>query len=71
MYGYGNGFFGMGYMVIMPLVILGILFYMLAVKKEKKELTAQDILDRRFASGGISKEEYEEKTDLLKKTKTL
>jgi putative membrane protein len=56
---------GMGFGWLVPLLILAILFYFLQDKKKEKS-SAQDILDKRYASGGIDKEEYEEKSRLLK-----
>jgi len=56
---------GMGFGWLIPLLILAVIFYFLQDKK-KETSSAQDILDKRYASGGISKEEYEEKSKLLK-----
>jgi len=57
---------GMGFGWLVPLLILAVIFYLLQDKKKEKS-SAQDILDKRYASGGISKEEYEEKSRLLEK----
>ena len=57
---------GMGFGWLIPLLILAVIFYLLQDKKKEKS-SAQDILDKRYASGGISKEEYEEKSRLLEK----
>jgi putative membrane protein len=57
---------GMGFGWIIPLLVLAIIFYLLQDKKKEKS-SAQDILDKRYASGGISKEEYEEKSRLLER----
>ncbi len=67
MYGFGHGW-GMGFGWLMPLLIIGIIFYLIKGKETAKssKSNAQEILDKRFASGGISKEEYEEKSRLLK-----
>ncbi|SFV52228.1 hypothetical protein MNB_SV-8-376 [hydrothermal vent metagenome] len=35
-------------------------------KPKDKKISAQDILNKRYANGGISKEEYEEKSSALK-----
>ncbi|MBA1420196.1 MAG: SHOCT domain-containing protein [Epsilonproteobacteria bacterium] len=56
---------GMGFGWLIPLLILAVIFYLLQDKK-KETSSAQDILDKRYASGGIDKEEYEEKSRLLK-----
>ena len=61
-----NHGWGMGFGWLIPLLILAIIFYLLQDKKKEKS-SAQDILDKRYASGGISKEEYEEKSRLLEK----
>jgi len=57
---------GMGFGWLIPLLIIGLLFYLLQ-GKNKNISEAQDILDKRYASGGIDKEEYEEKSVHLKK----
>ena len=58
---YFNHSWGMGFGWLMPLLIIGLLFYVLQGKKKEKS-SAQDILDKRYANGGIDKEEYEEKS---------
>jgi len=54
---------GVGWLI--PFFIIGLLFYFLQDKKEPKS-SAQDILDKRYASGGIDKKEYEEKSKHLR-----
>ena len=68
MYGFGHGW-GMVFGWLVPLLIVGVILYLLKGSDNKKSRNsdAQEILDKRFASGGISKEEYEEKSRLLKK----
>jgi putative membrane protein len=61
-----NHGWGMGFTWLVPILILGVIFYFLHKKKEK-ESSAHDILDKRYASGGISTKEYEEKSKQLKK----
>jgi len=61
-----NHGWGMGFGWLMPLLIIGLLFYLLQGKKKDKS-EAQEILDKRYANGGIDKEEYEEKSEHLKK----
>jgi len=66
MNGFGHGW-GMGFGWLVPILIIGILVYLFQDKtKNKSRSEAQDILDKRYASGGISKEEYEEKSRLLR-----
>lgn len=63
---------GMGFgMWFIPILLAFILFYFLKENdKNKKETTpAQDILDRRYANSEIDTQEYEEKSNILKKTK--
>lgn len=60
-----NHGWGMGFGWLVPLFIIGLLFYFLQDKKETKS-SAQDILDKRYASGGIDRQEYEEKSKDLK-----
>lgn len=61
---YGGGF---GYMWIFPLLFLAVFFYFMrgmfgggGGMHSKDPETPRQILDRRFAAGEISKEEYEE-----------
>ena len=65
-HGFGMGFFGW----IIPLVFLVLIIYLLQDRGHKKDNSgksaAQEILDRRYASGGISKEEYETMSKALK-----
>jgi len=60
-----NHGWGMGFGWLIPLLLIAILFYILQDKRKEKS-SAQEILDKRYASGGISKEEYEEKSKALK-----
>ncbi|KYJ85942.1 SHOCT domain-containing protein [Sulfurovum riftiae] len=66
---FGHGW-GMGFGWLIPLLIVGIVFYLFQNRKTdgnaSERSSAQDILDRRYASGGISKEEYEEKSRHLR-----
>ncbi len=67
----GHGW-GMGFgMWFIPLLLIIILIYFLKdnTKGEGKDSSAQDILDKRYASGEIDTEEYKEKSDALKKNK--
>ncbi len=63
MNGFGMGFGGW----LIPLVVIGVFFYWLKDNNKKPERSgAQDILDKRYANGGIEKEEYEEKSRHLR-----
>lgn len=68
MNGFDHAFFGMGYMTIIPLLIILFLIFVFRDRSTERS-TAQDILDRRFANGGISKEEYEDKSTCLRQSK--
>jgi len=57
--------FGMGFGWLIPLLFLGMLIYFLNTNK-KNEISAKDILDKRYASGEIDEEEYKRKKELLK-----
>lgn len=65
----GHGW-GMGFgMWIIPLLFVLLVFYFLKEnnKSEDKRTSAQDILDKRYANGEIDTQEYEEKSNALKK----
>lgn len=64
-HGWGMGF-GMWFTFILFLFVV---FYFLKefTKTEEKYSSAQDILDKRYANGEIDIEEYEEKSNALKK----
>ncbi len=67
----GHGW-GMGFgMWFLPVLFIIIVIYFLREKStsEEKHASAQDILDKRYASGEIDTEEYKEKSDALKKNK--
>ncbi len=63
-HGWGMGF-GMWFTFI---VFVLAVFYFLkeSTKSEKKDASAQDILDKRYANGEIDTEEYKEKSSALK-----
>lgn len=65
----GHGW-GMGFgMWIIPILFVLLVFYFLKEnnKSEDKHTSAQDILDKRYANGEIDTQEYEEKSNALKK----
>jgi len=66
---YFNHGWGMGFGWLITLVTIVGIFYLFQEKK-KKNSSAQDILDKRFARGDLSIEEYEEKSKLLRNKKT-
>jgi len=60
-------YYSISYGWIISLIIIIFIFYLLKDNKPKdKKISAQDILNKRYANGGISKEEYEEKSSALK-----
>ena len=64
MNGFANGFgggMGFGYMPLIPIAVIALLLYLFR-NRSIKEPTAQEILDKRYANGGISEEEYREKS---------
>ena len=56
---------GMGLGWLIPILIFAVLFHLLKDKK-KEPSDAQDILDKRYANGGIDTKEYNEKSAQLK-----
>jgi putative membrane protein len=70
-----NGWhFGMGFGGwIIPLLILALLYYFFKENSKKgSHSAAQDILDRRYANGGIDEKEYQEKSKQIREqTETL
>ncbi len=60
-----NHAWGMSFGWLIPLFIIAIIFYLLQDKKQEKS-EAQEMLDKRYANGGIDKEEYKEKSRLLR-----
>ena len=60
-----NHGWGMGFGWLIPLFLIAIIFYLLQGKKKEKS-DAQEILDKRYANGGIDTKEYNEKSTQLK-----
>jgi len=52
-----------------PILFVLLVFYFLKKNNKRKEglCSAQDILDKRYANGEIDTQEYEEKSNVLKK----
>lgn len=68
-YGYGNGFgcfssiWGMGLFLLITVVVI----YLIAKKLRPSSTTeSRQLLDIKYASGDLTKEEYEEKKRVLK-----
>lgn len=68
------GFFPMGYGLLIWIIIIfviGLLIYLLANKTSKRDSSkkkdAIEILEERFARGEISKEEFLEKKEIIKR----
>lgn len=61
-HGFGMGFGGW----LVPLLVIGVIIYFMREngknRKQPSHSSAQEILDKRYANGGLSKEEYEEKS---------
>lgn len=61
-------------MMLIPLVIVGIVVYLLldgkndSGRRDRREDRALEILDERFANGEIDEEEYRKKKELLRKS---
>lgn len=65
MYGFGHGWtMILGWLI--PILIIGSLFYLFQGKTKKTKNEAQELLDKRYANGGISEEEYKEKSRHLR-----
>jgi len=63
----GHGW-GMGFgMWFIPILLIIIVIYLLKENSKDKSTSAQDILDKRYANGEIDTQEYEEKSNILKK----
>jgi uncharacterized membrane protein len=55
---------GFGWLIL--ILIIAILFYLFQDKTKKTKSEAQEMLDKRYANGGISEEEHEEKSRHLR-----
>jgi putative membrane protein len=56
---------GIGWLI--PLFIIGVIIYLIQHKEEpKKYNSAQDLLDKRYANGGIDTKEYIEMSKRIK-----
>ena len=68
--GYAGHGWGVGFSVWCTMIVVGfVLFYFLRKNTNNTEghSSAQDILDKRYANGEIDTQEYQEKTNILKK----
>jgi putative membrane protein len=76
-----GGDFGMGFgggwifmILFWGLVILGVVYFVKILlggtsKEEQKIESAQEVLEKRFAKGEVSKEEFEDAMEVLKRNK--
>ncbi len=63
---YGTHGYGMGFSwLVIILIIIALVYFLNSNKKE--ELSAKDILDRKYANGEIDDEEYKRKRDAIEK----
>lgn len=60
-----NHGWGMGFGWVLLFLVLGLAFYLMRNTK-KEQSSAQDLLDKRYANGGIDTKEYDEKSQHLK-----
>ena len=74
---FGMGFGGGGIFMILfwVLIILGVVYFVKMLlggrtTEEKKSESAQEVLEKRFAKGEMSKEEFESAIEVLKRNKT-
>ena len=75
---FGMGFGGGGIFMILfwVLIILGVIYLVKMLlgdgsTEQKKGESAQEVLEKRFARGEMSKEEFEDAIEVLKRSKTL
>ena len=71
MNGFGHGW-SMGFGWLVSLLIITVLYYLISSRKINKSSegpSAQDILGRCYASGGISQDEYDEKSKHLRENR--
>ena len=73
---FGMGFGGGGIFMILfwVLIILGVVYLVKALlgggpKEDKKSESAQEVLEKRFAKGEMSKEEFEDAMEVLRRNK--
>ena len=71
---FGMGFGGGGIFMILfwVLIIMGVVYLVKILiggtsKEEKKSETAHEVLEKRFAKGEMSKEEFEDAIEVLKR----
>jgi putative membrane protein len=73
---FGMGFGGGMFMILFwVLIILGVVYLVKMLLgggsgTEKKSETAREVLEKRFARGEISKEEFEDAIEVLKRNQT-
>jgi len=65
MYDYGMHGFGMGFGWLILILFIAAIFYFINGNKNG-DVSAKDILDKRYANGEIDEEEYQTKKDNLK-----
>ncbi|GBE00444.1 hypothetical protein BMS3Abin07_02495 [bacterium BMS3Abin07] len=71
--GYGGFGFGSIFMILFWVILIIVAVYLVKMyfgktRQEPGHETAEDVLKRRYAAGDISKEEFNERMEVLKKT---
>lgn len=64
-YGVSGMGIGMGVVWLVPLLLIVAFIYFI-IGNKKEDLSARDILDKRYANGEIDEDEYKRKRDELK-----
>ena len=68
--GYAGHGWGLGFSVWCIMIVLGFILFCFLRRNTKNQAghsSAQDILDKRYANGEINRQEYEEKSNALKR----
>ena len=69
MHGYYEGFPFMGLGMLIDIVVFILIIVLIIKNINNSEKSAHEILEKRYAKGDITLEEYNEKSKILKKNK--